>query len=87
MDAHNAELSNQRKHIGELIRGATIRLWNLQVDKKNRISDVRKFWTMPWDEPIEDDSEVKRLSSLGEDETQEEIDKFFSKVKRPDGFK
>lgn len=80
IDAHNTEATAQRKHLGELARGATIRLWNLQVDKKHRISDVRKFWPMPWDEPIDSDSEIRRLASLSEEETQEEVHKFFSKV-------
>ena len=81
ISAYNTEVTDQRKHLGELVRGATIRLWNLQVDKKYRIVDVRKFWPMPWDEPIEDDSEIKRLASLSEEETQKEVNKFFSKVR------
>jgi len=81
MNAYNAEVTAQRRHLGELVRGATIRLWNLQVDKKYRIADVRKFWPMPWDEPIDDDSEIRRLASLSEEETQKEVEKFFSRVR------
>lgn len=81
MNAYNAEVTAQRRHLGELVRGATLRLWNLQVDKTYRINDVRKFWHLPWDEPIDDDSEIKRLASLSEEETQKEVDKFFSRVK------
>ena len=82
MNAYNAEVTAQRRHLGELTRGATLRLWNLQVDKKYRISDVRKFWPLPWDEPVDDDSEIQRLASLSEEETQKEVEKFFSRVNK-----
>lgn len=82
MNAYNAEVTAQRRHLGELVRGATIRLWNLQVDKKYRIADVRKFWQMPWDEPIDDDSEIRRLASLSEEETQKEIEAFLAKINK-----
>lgn len=82
MNAHSTQVLEQRIHLGNLVRGATIRLWNLQVAKKYRIDDVRKFWPMPWDEPLDDDSEIKRLAGLSEEETQKEVEKFFSKVKK-----
>ncbi len=80
LNAYNIEVTAERKHIGELARGATLRLWNLQVAKKDRIADVRKFWPMPWDN-LEDDSEIRRLANLSEDEARVEAERFFAKVK------
>ena len=54
MNAYSEEKEAERKHIGELVRGATIRLWNVQVDKKHSINDLHKFWPMPWDDTAED---------------------------------
>ena len=82
MNAYNDEVTAQRRHLGELTRGATLRLWNLQVEKNDRIDDARKFWPMPWDDPIDDDSEIKRLASLSEEETQKEVDKFYSRINK-----
>ena len=81
MNAYNAETSAERQHLGELVRGATLRLWNLQVEKKDRIFDARKFWSMPWDEPDDSDSEIKRLASLNEEETRKEVEKFEARIK------
>lgn len=78
--AHEEEVTADRRHIGELVRGATLRLWNLQVGKKTRLTDAHKFWPMPWDEVDPDSSEIKRLTSLSEEETQKEVEKFFSRI-------
>jgi len=78
--AHDSKVSADRRHLGELVRGATLRLWNLQVDKRYRLSDPVKFWPMPWDEPEDGDQEIKRLTHLGEEETQKEVDKFFARL-------
>ena len=78
--AHSAEVMADRQHMGELIRGATLRLFNLQLDKRYRITDPRKFWPMPWDEVVDDAQEIKRLANLGEEETQKEVEKFLKRV-------
>lgn len=75
------EVDADRRHLGELVRGATLRLWNLQVDKRSRITSPAKFWPMPWDEQDPGESEIRRLASLGEEETQREVDKFLSRIK------
>jgi hypothetical protein len=80
MNAYNIQFLAQQKHQGELIRGAVLRLWNVQVNKKDRILDPRKFWPMPWDEMQVGDSELKRLVGLSEAEKMEEANKFFSKI-------
>lgn len=52
-----------RRHVGELVRGATLRLWNLQVSQKWRITDPAKFWAMPWDDgPATAEEELAALT-------------------------
>lgn len=82
LQAHFEEKNADRRHIGELVRGAALRLWNLQVDKRSRIGDPSKFWGMPWDDPAKfsEAGEIKRLSSLSPEEAQAEVDKFFERV-------
>ena len=80
--AHEEEVTADRRHVGELIRGATLRLWNLQVSPKSRLTEARKFWPMPWDDDQDGEvREIKRLENLSEEETQKEIQKFFNRVK------
>lgn len=82
LDAHNEEKNADRRHIGELVRGATLRLWNLQVDRQYRIPLPSKFWMMPWDETQEtaELDEIKRLSGLSAEQTQAEVAKFLERV-------
>lgn len=69
MDAYSEERDAERRHLGELVRGATLRLWNLQVRKQDRITDLDKFWRMPWDEEkLSFDQEVKNIQALDAEE-------------------
>lgn len=81
--AHNEEVTADRRHLGELVRGATLRLFNIQVAQKSRMRDPAKFWPMPWDESRvqSEQDEIRRLESLDEAATQKEVDKFFSRLK------
>lgn len=81
LDAYRSEKTADRKHIGELVRGATLRLWNLQVKKQSRINDPVKFWQMPWDNIINEEDEISRLQGLNNEQRQQEVDKFLSKIK------
>lgn len=79
--AHEEEVIADRRHLGELVRGATLRLWNLQVAKETRVAKPAKFWPMPWDvEDVREEDEIKRLANLSEEETQEEVNKFLKRV-------
>lgn len=49
MSVYQEEKDADRRHIGELVRGAAHLLWNIQVGEKNKIKDVATFWPMPWD--------------------------------------
>lgn len=80
--AYRREKEDDRRHMGELVRGSTLRLFNLQLSKKDRITDPSKFWQMPWDEGPEDENleEIRRLESLSEEEMTAEAMKFLDKV-------
>ena len=80
--AHNEEVIANRRHMGELIRGATLRLFNIQVAQKSRMRDPAKFWPMPWDEGARqsEQDEIHRLEHLDEASIQKEVDKFFSRL-------
>lgn len=79
--AYQEQVSADRRHLGELVRGATLRLFNLQVAKSSRFRDPSKFWPMPWDETeVSEQDEIRRLANLSEEETQQEVDKFFKKI-------
>lgn len=79
--AYREEKDADRRHLGELARGMAYMLVNIQLKKKDRITSVKKFWPMPWDEPAEQDSEVKRLNSLTDEERHQEALKFAKKIK------
>lgn len=80
MDAHNKEKEADRRHMGELVRGATLRLFNLQLKPEDRISDPAKFWAMPWDEPVQVDAELERLEAMTDKERAELARKFREKI-------
>lgn len=82
--AYRQEKSDDRRHMGELVRGATLRLFNLQLKPADRIKDPVKFWHMPWDEVSEDgminNEEIHRLNHLTEEEMMEEANKFMELI-------
>ena len=79
--AYNEEKGADRRHIGELVRGAALRLWNVQVAEKCRMRTVGKFWPMPWDDDTgSEEDEVKRLAGLSEEEAQKEAQIFLNRV-------
>ena len=77
--AYRQERDADRRHIGELVRGATARLININLEPCKQITDLLSFWPMPWDEPEDDDEEENRLRGLSEDERAEEIKKFMER--------
>lgn len=81
LQAYRDEKTADRMHIGELIRGAALRLWNLQVKPKSRIKDPVKFWQMPWDDITSEADEIARLTTMTDAQRQQEVDKFLSKIK------
>lgn len=68
----------ERRHIGELVRGAALRLFNLQLKAKDRISDPVKFWRMPWDE--DPDEVEKEVAAWSQDERDNKAKEFLSRV-------
>lgn len=82
MDAFRKEAEGGRIHTGNLVRGLCIRIVNLLVSKKDRITDDRKYWPMPWDAPdVNDADEVARkLSGLSDEERQAKVNEFLSRL-------
>lgn len=80
MDAHNQEKEADRRHMGELVRGATLRLFNLQIAKKDRFTDPAEFWRMPWDEITAADEELERFEAMTDAEKAENAKDFLKKI-------
>ena len=72
------EKKAERRHIGELVRGAALRLFNLQLKAKDRITDPAKFWRMPWDE-MEDDVS-REIASWTQEDRDSKAKEFLSRI-------
>ena len=83
MDAFRKEAEAGRQHTGNLVRGLCIRIVNLFVAKKDRMTSEQKFWPMPWDEPVKDDAvdTARALRKMSNEERQEKINDFLKKLK------
>jgi hypothetical protein len=83
------EQMEERRHIGELIRGHALISYNLAVAKKDRIKRASKFWPMPWDEDEDnaEAAEVRRLQGLSQEERDAEARKFLERIKDHGGSK
>lgn len=68
LGAHQREVEAERRHMGELVRGAALRLFNINLKRKDQIRDPRKFWEMPWDEPSEEEEQVKALEKMTDEQ-------------------
>ena len=80
MDAYWTEKGADRRHVGELVRGAAVRLFNTQVKKP--VQRVDKFWPMPWDNTADAEAEeLRRLNSLTPEERDKEAKEFIARLK------
>lgn len=83
LEAHRQEKEDDRVHMGELVRGAVLRIYNSERKPQNQILDPAKFWRMPWDDPADaEDKEIKRLSELDEKARQAEVDNFLKRIRK-----
>lgn len=80
MDAHGKEKEADRRHMGELVRGAALRLFNTQVAQKDRITNPVEFWRMPWDDVPTKDEELERFNNMTDKERAESARNFLDKV-------
>ena len=84
LNAHSKEVDAERRHVGELVRGAALRLFNIQLSKKDQIKDPRDFWMMPWDEEkkseIENQKELERLDHLSDTDRHQTAQAFLKKI-------
>ena len=79
MDAHAREKEADRIHMGELTRGAALRIFNIMASSKSRIEDPAQFWRMPWDEaPV--DTSLDALQDLTEEERVQQARDFVNKI-------
>lgn len=67
-----------RRHIGELVRGAALRLFNIELKPKDRITDPAKFWRMPWD-PDGDEAE-REMASWTKEERDQKAREFLERI-------
>jgi len=76
------EKDADRRHIAELVRGGTLRIFNLLVQKKSRIDDPAKFWRMPWDKDQgeENNKVLQRLDKLSNEERHTEAMNFMKRI-------
>lgn len=79
MDAHSKEKEADRRHAGELARGASLRIFNALVSANSRIGDPVEFWRMPWDEAKVDEG-LEYLRSLSPEERAEEARAFVNRI-------
>lgn len=83
LEAYQDKSDADRRHIGELVRGATLRMFNLELKKDDRITDPRKFWMMPWDESPEDENAeaIRQLEALSSEERERQAREFLKTLK------
>lgn len=77
--SHQEDKAADRQHLGELMRGAVLRLWNIQVSKRHRIADVRKFWPMPWDALADEEKIAKAIKNMTNEERDREVSRLLTK--------
>lgn len=68
LEAHSREVEAGRRHVGELVRGAALRLFNINLKASDQIKDPRRFWPMPWDEEIKEEEAIKELNSMTDEQ-------------------
>jgi hypothetical protein len=49
MRAYGRREEANARHLGELARGAALRLFNVQLRRKDQLKEPADFWPMPWD--------------------------------------
>lgn len=80
MDAYNKEKEADRRHMGELVRGAALRLYNTQVMQNDRVTDPVKFWRMPWDDIATADEELEIFENMTDEQRAASARNFINKV-------
>lgn len=78
MAAYRREKELDRRHMGELARGAALRIFNIQLAPKDRVSDPAQFWPMPWDD--EKEAPDATLQMMTEEERRENAKEFLKRI-------
>ena len=80
LGAHQREVEAERRHMGELVRGAALRLFNINLKKTDQIRDPRKFWEMPWDEPSGEEEQTRALEQMTDEERTASVRSLLQKI-------
>ena len=80
MTVYQEEKMADRRHLGELARGAALRLFNVQLKVKDRIKDPADFWPMPWDEERKETDIVKAVRSWTQEERDRKAREFLERI-------
>ena len=76
---YQEEKMADRRHLGELVRGAALRLFNVQLKPSDRITNPAKFWEMPWDE-ISDEEIEREVSSWTQEDRDRKAQEFLKRI-------
>lgn len=77
MEAHRQEVDADRRHVGELIRGATLRLMNLQLTHPVGL----EAWPMPWDEQSGSlEEEAMKIKHMAPEERDKNAKDFINRI-------
>ena len=78
--AWQADKEADRRHVAEVIRGVGVRLFNIQLNPKDQIKDIRKFLPLPWDDDEPNNEEAERLAALSKEEQSAEAKAFLERI-------
>ena len=68
LDGYFRQKSDDYAFIAGMIRQQTLFLVNINLARNDRITDVRKFWPLPWDDCSGDGRMREDLQSLSSEE-------------------
>ena len=61
---YNEKKQRELEVYANLLRMQTVSLINVQLDKKSRITDPKKFWLFPWEIESVQDSGVQDIGNV-----------------------
>ena len=76
MRAYGHREEANARHLGELARGAALRLFNVQLRRKDQIRDPADFWPMPWD------AKVLKVPEMSSEQKERSIGRLMGLIKQ-----
>lgn len=74
--AYGRREETNARHLGELARGAALRLFNVQLRRNDQINDPADFWPMPWD------AKEAKAPEMSTEQKKRSIDRLLNIVKK-----